>query len=87
MGQDRVDFSSQGLTSQLNTCLPKKSIFAQSHITNPNVAVPADGVKGKTWGPSSAPGGGGAAKVRQPIVDETGDRQHLMPQFTKFSGK
>ena len=39
--------------------------------------VPADGVKGKTWGPSSNPGGvvgvpGPKVKVRQPIVDETG---------------
>jgi hypothetical protein len=34
--------------------------------------VPADGVKGKTWGPSSA---GGATKVRPNIVDESGQNR------------
>ena len=35
-------------------------------------AVPADGVKGKTWGPSTA---GGSAKVRPNIVDESGQNR------------
>ena len=34
--------------------------------------MPADGVKGKTWGPSSA---GGATKVRPNIVDESGQNR------------
>ena len=35
--------------------------------------VPADGVKGKTWGPSSgASGTGSAVRVRPNIVDESG---------------
>ena len=33
------------------------------------LAVPADGVKGKTWGPSTV---GGVTKVRPNIVDESG---------------
>ena len=32
--------------------------------------VPADGVKGKTWGPSS---GAGQTRVRPNIVDESGE--------------
>ena len=34
--------------------------------------MPADGVKGKTWGPSSA---GGGSKVRPNIVDESGQNR------------
>ena len=34
--------------------------------------MPADGVKGKTWGPSTA---GGATKVRPHIVDESGQNR------------
>ena len=34
--------------------------------------MPADGVKGKTWGPSTA---GGATKVRPNIVDESGQNR------------
>ena len=36
------------------------------------VPVPADGVKGKTWGPSTA---GGSTKVRPNIVDESGQNR------------
>ena len=36
------------------------------------VIVPADGVKGKTWGPSTA---GGSTKVRPNIVDESGQNR------------
>ena len=36
------------------------------------IIVPADGVKGKTWGPSTA---GGSTKVRPNIVDESGQNR------------